>query len=112
MSHLLLGGAANMLRKFGLFCGAVSINGYIMHHAVKANERWNKYLAQLPHDELEKLHARDWYLKKHGNLYGCGNALAERADLDMYKSKPQEEKDYILIQYRWEQAQKNNLFKR
>ncbi|MBP9726317.1 MAG: hypothetical protein KBD83_02470 [Gammaproteobacteria bacterium] len=84
----------------------LAFNSYCMFHAVQANNKWNKYLASLSPEEHEKLCARDWYLSKHGAFYGTGIVQGERYDIDMYKAKPEKEKELILTRYRWDVLRK------
>lgn len=80
---------------------AITSNVYMVSQAVEANENWNKYLENLSPDELEKMRARDWFLKKHGRFFGSGILLAERIELNMYNTKTDKEKESVLTQYRW-----------
>lgn len=93
---------SNKLKNFGIFCAGIAINGYLMHHAVKANNRWNEHLASLSPQEIEKLKAREWFLKSNSIFYGTGNILLDRRELDVYKGKTDKEKEEILTAYRWE----------
>ena len=89
----------------GLFFGGIVINGSCMHQAVNANNKWNSYLANLPKDELEKLKARDWHIKKTDAFFGSGGGAAgvllDRALLGKFNALPEREKESILTQYRW-----------
>lgn len=96
------------LKNLGIFSSGLLINGYLMFHAVKANESYNKYLANLPPEELEKIKAREWFLKKHGRFYGSGIVIAERMELDAYNGKTPREKECILTSYRWDQMRKES----
>ncbi len=98
-------------KNFAIAGAGLIFNSYCMFHAVQANNKWNNYLASLSPEEHEKLHARDWYLSKHGSFYGTGIVQGERYDLDVYKAKSEKEKESILIQYRWDQMRKSQAQK-
>lgn len=91
----------SLTQKFGFFSLNILVNASLMNEAVKANSNYNKYLEQLTYEEKEKLCARDWYLKKNGRFYGSGFLLGERSELNAYNAMSDNEKERILIQYRW-----------
>ena len=89
------------LKKLGLFCAGIGINGYCMFQAVKANRNYSQYVADLSLEEQEKLRAMDWFLKKHAPFYRSGIPLADNTAISLYNAKTDQDKKHILTRYRW-----------
>lgn len=102
----------NLIKNIGFFAGTVAVNAALISEAIKANERYNRYLSTLSPDEIEKLKARDSYLEKNGRFFGSGVVLGERADVDAYNALSADEKERILIQYRWDMVRHESSLKK
>ncbi len=89
-------------KKIGFFVATFGVNAYLVSEAVKANNRYNRYLNNLSEEDLEKLQARNWYLERKGRFFGSGVILGERADIDSYNALSDHERERILVQYRWD----------
>lgn len=95
------------LKNASPFLLGIAINSYIIHQVLVENAKLNRYLSELPKVELEKLRARDWYLRQLDPHFGCVmtsssiRIVLDKSWINRYDALPEKQKKLIHTKYRW-----------